>query len=90
MRFSDLNFQPHNNFYQNGIQAVAKFPNNYGLSVVRFPGSYGYEFGQFECAVLKFIDDDFKIDYTTPICDDVVGFLTTQEVEELLQKVEAL
>lgn len=90
MRFSDLDFQPHNNFYQNGIQAIAKFPNDYGLSVVKFPGSYGYEFGQFECAILKFTEDDFKIDYTTEIADDIVGYCTTIEVENLLQKVEKL
>ena len=88
MRFSDLDFYPHS--YGSGIHAVAKFPNNYGLSVVKFPGSYGYEFGQYEAAILKFVDDDFKIDYTTEIADDVMGFLTTVEVENLMQKVSQL
>lgn len=100
MKFSNLIFNPHPNFSnknsfmfsENAIQAVAKFSNGYGLSVVRFPGSYGYEFGQYECAVIKFKQDseEFQIVYNTPITDDVVGFCCRQEVEELLKKVEAL
>jgi hypothetical protein len=88
MKFSDLNFQPH--AISSGIHAVAKFPNNYGLSVVKFPGSYGYEFNQYECAVVKFIEDDFEVVYNTQITDDVVGYCTSEEVENLLQQVESL
>lgn len=88
MKFCQLDFQPH--IISPGIHAVAKFANNYGLSVVSFPGSYGYEFGKYECAVVRFTNDDFKVVYNTPITDDVVGYCTSEEVEDLLQQVEAL
>ena len=88
MKFCQLDFFPHS--IAPGIHAIAKFPNNYGLSVVMFPGSYGYEFGKYECAVVKFTDDDFKIVYNTPIASDVIGFLTSEEVENLLSRVEQL
>ena len=88
MKFCQLDFFPHS--IAPGIHAIAKFPNNYGLSVVMFPGSYGYEFGKYEAAVIKFKDEDFQICYNTPITDDVMGFLTSEEVEDLLQQVEAL
>ena len=62
------------------------FPNGYGASVIRTPFSYGNGFGHWEVAVLK----DGEITYSTPIADDVIGFLKPQEVHDKLQLIYQL
>ena len=52
------------------------FRNGYGVSVVRGFGTYGAEPGLFELAVLK----GEELCYTTPITDDVLGYLNKDEV----------
>jgi len=43
--------------------------------------------GLFEVAVL---DKDGELCYDTPITDDVIGYLTFQEVADTLKKIESL
>jgi hypothetical protein len=95
MNFTDLNFQPHTNYPGTGIGARQFFQNGYGVSVVRFTspfdsGSYGAEQGLYELAVIKGTEEDWNICYDTPITSDVLGHLTTEEVEVLLYEVENL
>lgn len=95
MKFSDLNFQPHSNYPDTGIAARHFFPNGYGVSVVRFTtpsgfGSYGSEEGLYELAVLQGVDENWNICYDTPITDDVLGYLTEEQVDSLLKEVEKL
>jgi hypothetical protein len=96
MNFSDLNFHPHTNYPDTGIHAKHFFPNGYGVSVVRFTtprgfgGSYGAEEGLYEAAVLKGLEDNWEICYDTPITSDVLGHLTEEEVEDVLQQIENL
>ena len=79
-----------------GIQYIHKFENGYGASVVMNEYSYGHENGLFELAVLVFTvnpetgKERQKITYTTPITDSVLGYLTDEEVEETLKKIENL
>ena len=75
-----------------GTQVVHKFDNGYGASVVRHNFSYGSDRGLFELIVLKFIPDtdDFDVDYSTPITDDVLGSLTEQGVLDTLAQIEEL
>lgn len=86
MEFKDLNFKPHPHRHD-GIQAKAKFANGYGASVIKTSYSYGFRQGRYELAVLN---ANGHLDYTTPITDDVVGWLDEEGVTELLQKIEAL
>ena len=67
-------------------QKVHEFNNGYGASVVRGPGTYGYEEGLYELAVLK----DGRLTYDTPITNDVIGYLTEEEVDEYLEKIKEL
>jgi hypothetical protein len=90
MNFSDLQFNPHPNYPDNGVQAKHFFNNGYGVSVVRFNGSYGYEVGLYESAVLKGTEEDFEICYDTEIADNVIGYQSKVEVEELLQQIKNL
>lgn len=96
MKFQELDFQPHPNFCNrdsffydaSAIQAVVRFDNDYGASVVRFNGSKGYFQGLYEMAILKFTDEDFKLCYLEEYGNDVIGYLTKENVEELLNTIE--
>ena len=88
MKFSDLQFNPHKNYPDTGVQAKHFFDNGYGVSVVSFPGSYGFRDGLYESAVLKGTEEDWEICYDSVITDDVLGYQSEEEVEVLLHDVE--
>lgn len=78
-----------------GIQRIYKFDNDYGASVVCHKGSYGGEQGLWEVAVVTFEKDtdhplDFQITYDTPITNDVIGWLSDNDMLELLSQIENL
>jgi hypothetical protein len=64
------------------------FPNGYGASVVCGPYTYGGPEGLWELAVVNHSGNNLL--YDTPITDDVVGYLTEDEVSDLLGKIAAL
>lgn len=71
-----------------GIQAVVRFSNGYGASVVNHSFSYGVEL-----AVLNFNSADpwdFNLDYSTPVTDDVIGYLDENTLRATLAQIEAL
>ena len=82
--FKDLEFNPHP--IGNGLQAVMKFDNDYGISVVKFNGSYGYHQDLWEVAILY----KDAITYNTDITDDVLGYQTEQDVTDVMKKVQTL
>ncbi len=90
MKFSDLDFQDHPFYGDDGIQAKYFFPNGYGVSVVRFPGSYGFYEDLYEVAVIKGNMDDFELCYDTPITDDVLGHRDERDVEIIMEEVKNL
>ena len=90
MKFSDLNFHPHANYPETGIHAKHFFPNGYGVSVVKTPYSYGHEEGLYELAVLKGVEENWSICYDTEITNDVLGYLTQDELDEVLMQVKSL
>lgn len=74
-----------------GIQKLYKFDNKYGASVVHHSSSYGNEVGLWELSVIEFIDDlDWDITYDTPITEYVIGYLTDENVEEILSEIKEL
>ena len=83
--FKDLEFKQHPS--ADGIIARIKFDNGYGASVVRHEYSYGGKDGLYELAVL---DNAGDLCYDTPITDDVIGYLTTQEVSDIMEQIEKL
>ncbi len=83
--FKDLEFKELDSFY-NGVQCIVNFKNGYGASIVKHDYSYGGKEGLYELAVLK----SDGIVYDTPITDDVLGYLTTNEVTEILIKIQQL
>ena len=74
-----------------GIQCLIFFPNGYGASIVKFYGSYGFEKGLWEMAVLKgSYEKDWTLTYDTSITNDVLGYLSEEEVEKYLDEVQRL
>ena len=82
--FNDLDFQPMQ--FEVGIQARIFFDNGYGASVVQSPYSYGGNQDLYELAVIK----DNDICYNTPITDDVIGYLTEDDVTKYLGQIQEL
>ena len=87
MKFSDLQFT---NKINDGVGARTFFPNGYGASVVKHRFSYGGPEGLYELAVIYGNEDEWNIDYNTPITGDVLGYLTEEEVESYLNQIEEL
>lgn len=86
MKFEDLNFEP----LYDGVQAKPFFPNGYGASIVKHYGSYGSSQGLYELAVLKGNASEWDLTCDTPITDDVLGHLSTEEVSTYLNLIEDL
>lgn len=70
-----------------GIGYTFKAANGYGASIVKHSFSYGGSIGLWELAVL---DSDGSICYDTAITNDVLGYLTDEEVNETLLKIAEL
>ena len=83
--FDDIEFKPHP--LGNGIHGVITFDNGYGASVIRHNYSYGGDAGLYELAVL---DKDGELTYDTPITSDVMGYLTPEDVTEILIQIQDL
>ena len=74
-----------NDFYE-GIQKRYKFPNGYGASVICHMGSYGSHLGLWELAV----ELHGIIIYDSIITNDVLGHLTTKEVNKNLKTIKEI
>jgi len=84
--FKDLEFKPHP-IHTDGVVSRIFFENGYGASVVKHEYSYGGKDGLYELAVLK---KDGGLTYDTPITNDVLGYLSTKDVTEVLIKIQQL
>jgi hypothetical protein len=78
-----------------GVQRLYRFANGYGASVVQGPYTYGGPEGLWELAVLDWPeptegDAGWHITYKTPITDDVLGWLSEEEVDDVLTNISEL
>ena len=76
--------------YLGGPHKVYKFPNNYGASVIKNKYSYGGTENLWEVGVVFFYGDGYELTYSTPITDDVLGYLSDEEVENTLEQIKNL
>ena len=87
-KFQDLPFFPINDApFMVGKKARMHFDNGYGVSVVSHSYSYGGRDGLYEIAVL---DSDDNLTYDTPVTNDVIGYLTEEEVSGVMKEVQSL
>lgn len=96
-RKTPLEYDDFKDYYigttKEGQQWLFRFENGYGASVIKNYGSYGFEDDLFELAVIYFTGDDnnnFILSYNTSITDDVIGFLSNDNVLEYLEKIKGL
>jgi len=91
--FKDLLFKEHPNGV--GFQSVMEFENGYGVSVVC--GQFFYcsprenlyaasMYRTYEVAIME----GGSLTYDTPLTDDVLGYLTTEEVSSVMKQVQNL
>jgi len=73
--FKDLEFKEHPN-HLGGVQAVITFDN-----------TYGGDKGLYELAVLGI---DGHLTYSTPITNDVIGYLRDIDVTDVMEKIQQL
>ena len=84
--FKDIVFKTNPMGEEFGITSRTKFKNGYEASVVKSEYSYGGRNGLYELAIFK----DDEICYTTPITNDVMGYLTEDNVTEIFIKIQEL
>ena len=78
-------------------QEIYRFPNGYGASIIKGgPYTYGNPKAPYELAVVLYDDGpkevwstdiDFSICYDTSLTDDVMGYLTRRQVNDLLKEI---
>lgn len=99
IRFEDLEFKDHPlklevltgfSRYVDAVRCIKWFDNNFGASIVRFHGSYGYEKGLYEIGILCKRPKNWGISYQTIMTNDVIGYLTEEDVVQHLFFVERL
>ena len=83
-----------------GEQRLYKFKNGHGASVVKFgwpfvtTGEFSWmhdgDATHWELGVIKWTGKSYKLTYDTPITDNVIGHLTKNEVEKILNKIKNL
>lgn len=81
-----LQFQHLYDDFEGSLQARIEFPNHYGVSIVFGKMFYSNGVDTYECAVTKF----GSLCYTTWITNDVMGYLTKDELMTVIYEVERL
>ena len=77
--------------FLDGSRYIFIFENEYGASVISLIGSYGGREGLWEIAVLKNDGNgNYNICYDSGITDDVIGYLSDEQVNEYLGMIKNL
>jgi hypothetical protein len=91
--FEDLKFETDLRLIAYGMEkhhAKLFFKNGYGVSVISGHGAYGDKKRPFELAVMEGTEDNHTICYDTPVTDDVLGYLTADDVTTAMIEVQKL
>ena len=70
-----------------GLQYEFQFDNGFGASVIKHDFSYGNIDDLFELGVL---DENGELTYETVITDNVIGWLTNEEVIDYFKAIQSL
>ena len=82
--FDDIEFHYHHD----GQHSIIKFDNNYRASISKsFASSLGAEQGLYEIVIL---DERLAVDFDNPICKKSIGYLTEEEVTEIMIEIQNL
>lgn len=83
MKVTELEWNSHPT---SGKRAVVEFENGFAASVVTGPLFYSTAIAPYEIAVMI----DGEITYDTCITNDVCGYLTEEEANNILEQIAAL
>ena len=83
-KFKDLEFKSKD--YKDGQASRMEFDNGYGVSVICGFGAYGNNDKPYELAILK----HGSLCYDTEITNDVIGYLTPDDVTKYMKQVQEL
>lgn len=72
--------------YAESKQAKMEFKNGYGVSVLFGSMFYSNGIDTYEVGILK----DGALCYNTPITNDVIGYITADEVTDIMRKIQEL
>ncbi len=92
--FDDIEFKPH--AIGDGVHGLLFFPGGYGLSVVRFSNPFGggsytsNDIEDYEVAIIKGTKDQWDICYDTKITNDVLGFQTKENINDIINHIMRL
>lgn len=90
MTYKDLVFNPIDGNQGKVSQAIVRFENGLGLSVLRGPGTLTSADHPYEAAVITFAPDgSYSIVYPDFTHNDVLCFLTADQLSEYMVKVSA-
>lgn len=87
--FEKLEFKQHANC-TNGTMAHLIFDNGFGASVITGDMFFTSPGTPYELTVIRGTLDDWSLCYTTPVTDDVIGYLNQKDVEKLLVQISEL
>ena len=85
MKFSELKFEQWPDM--GGIFCRIQFENGYGASIVKHQYSYGGKDGLYELAVT---DKNGQLTYETSVTNDVLGYLSEEDVERHVNEIKNL
>ena len=75
-----------------GLQGLIFFPGGYGLSIVRYKSPFGDSYmsytsneDEWEVAILKGDENNWDICYDTILTNDVLGYQTKENIEEIMK-----
>jgi hypothetical protein len=89
--FDDIEFKTH--VSGDGVHGLIFFPGGYGLSVVRYRypfggGSYtSNDIEDYEVAIIKGRKGNWEICYDTKITNDVLGFQTKEDINNIIKHI---
>jgi hypothetical protein len=89
--FDDIEFKIH--VSGDGVHGLIFFPGGYGLSVVRYRNPFGggsytsNDIEDYEVAIIKGRKGNWEICYDTKITNDVLGFQTKEDINNIIKHV---
>lgn len=84
VKISNLVFEPRATV--GGQRAIVNFDNDYQASVITGGWAYATEDAPYEIAVMC----NYDLCYDTPITNDVLGYLTEEAANDILQQIANL
>jgi hypothetical protein len=89
--FDNIEFKTHAS--GDGVHGLIFFPGGYGLSVVRYRNPFGggsytsNSVEDYEVAIIKGRKGNWEICYDTKITNDVLGFQTKEDINNIIKHV---